>query len=58
MYGDYNSREAAANNFQNWVLEATNIDPTHYGYAPNQYGDDLRGWVNDWMSYFLSHLGY
>jgi hypothetical protein len=57
-YGVYDSSEAFANLGQNWVLDATNIDPTHSGFAQNQYGDDLRNWMNEWMPIFIQRMGY
>jgi hypothetical protein len=56
-YSGYGSAEAFANLGQNWVLEATNVDLTHTGFAPNQYGDNLRGWMGGWMSTFLKNMG-
>jgi hypothetical protein len=42
---------------QSWVLDATNVDLANYGFAPNEYGDNLSKWMDNWMFTFLNNMG-
>jgi hypothetical protein len=48
--------EQFANMGENWILG--DIDPANFGFASNEYGDALEGWMNNHMPALLGNLGY
>jgi hypothetical protein len=49
--------EALANLGQNWVLDGTDINQETGGFSTNEYGNEIRIWIDNNMELFLTNMG-